>query len=359
MKTKFVLPIMLWIFFIAVFVCSCKKDLSLENAGSVSSLKAFLNSNAAPLQTFTVNCTTGGSFTTSQGTVVNIPANDFKLPSGRFATGNITIQFRDLYKKSDMLFADVSTDLEGKPLKSAGEFFICAKQGDSALQIANRIDVQQPANGQPVDTMMQAFVANTNLADTGNVDPVQWIPNNDSVQNNNVVDTTTADTTGNNNNDTLNQSPVPCQEFYTADNYVFSLYNFSAPAVNGTWCNSDNGSYFYNYPNTSLTLQCTSTLSVNTYREMYIDVFLVFKNINCMVHVYSDYNTGVAGSQNTFTYANAPQGLQATVVAVYEDPAGQLKASFTPITIGDNQTVNFALSPITQDDFAAQVRALD
>jgi hypothetical protein len=349
MKTKFILFLGLWIFSIAVFICSCRKDLSLENAGGAASLKAFLNRNAPSLQTFTVNCTTCGSFTTSQGTVVNIPANDFKLPSGRFATGNITIQFRDLYKKSDMLFADVSTDLGGKPLKSAGEFFICAKQGDSALQIANRIDVQQPANGQPIDTMMQAFVANTNLADTGNVDPVQWVAN-DTVQNNN------------NNNDTISQYqyPLSCQEFYAVDNYVFSLYNFSEPVASGTWCNSDNAQYFDAFPNTSLTLHCTSALSANTdydYGAIPIDVFLVFKDVNCMIHVYPDAYEGTAAS--TFTYAYAPQGLQATVVAVYEDLNGQLNASFTPITIGDNQTVNFALSPITQDDFAAQVRVLD
>jgi hypothetical protein len=353
MKTKFVLPILLWIFSIALFICSCRKDLSVENAGSAASLRDFLNSKAVPLQTFTVNCTTGGSFTTSQGTVVNISANDFKLPSGRFATGNVTIQFRDLYKKSDMLFADVSTDLGGKPLKSAGEFFICAKQGDSALQIANRIDVQQPANGQPIDTMMQAFVAHTNLPDTGNADPVQWIAN-DTTPNNNVVDTANADTATAGNNNIVNQPP-PCQEFYTASNYVFSLYNFSEPAASGTWCNSDAQYYFYSYPNTSLTLQCTSVLSNYAYGAVPIDVFLVFKDVNCMVHVYpDDYRYS-----NTFTYDYAPQGLQATVVAVYEDLNGQLNASFTPITIGDNQTVNFALSPISQDDFAAQVRALD
>jgi len=305
----------------AILFASCKKDSSSTN-GHFTSVADFLNQNALAIQTFSVDAATGGSFTTPQGTVVTIPANDFKLPSGSLATGNISVAFKDIYKKSDMLFCDMPTTFNGSPLKSGGEFFISAKAGDSLVQIVNKITVQQPANGIAIDSMMKPFVGVVN--DSNSLQAVNWA-NNQNQQT--LIDTLT----------------------FSPSGYVFSLYTFQEPVATGTWCNSDNPYYFSAYPLTSLTL--IDTANVNS---MYIStsVFLVFKNINCMVHVYE-------GSGNSFPYAYAPQGLACTVVAVAVDNSGNLNASFTPVTIGNNQTENFGLTPITETDFKAKLTALN
>ena len=70
-----------------------------------------------------------------------------------------------------------------------------------------------------------------------------------------------------------------------------------------------------------------------------------------MVHVYN------SGYEN-FKYNYAPQGVQCTVVAV-GFKGNTLYASYTPITIGTNQTVLFTLSPTTTSAFVAQIRTLD
>src|SRR4051812_1451395 len=86
-------------------------------------------------------------------------------------------------------------------------------------------------------------------------------------------------------------------------NYVFSLYTFQTVTPDsGTWCNSDNPNFFSG-PQTTLTLHGTDTVSVNP------DVFLLFKNVKCMIHVY-ETTTGY------FDYQFAPLGYECTAVAV-------------------------------------------
>jgi hypothetical protein len=83
----------------------------------------------------------------------------------------------------------------------------------------------------------------------------------------------------------------------------------------------------------------------------YTDVFLIFSNINTMVHVYS-------GTGGDFPYMYAPEGLSCTAVAVgVRDSV--LYSSFTPVTIGTNQTVNFTMYPTTDTVFHQAINALN
>ena len=72
-----------------------------------------------------------------------------------------------------------------------------------------------------------------------------------------------------------------------------------------------------------------------------------------MIHVY---RAGL--SINEFPYSYAPKGLECTLVALGVKD-GKTYSAFVPITIGDNQTVNFTLSETTTDDFKAQLADLD
>ncbi len=69
-----------------------------------------------------------------------------------------------------------------------------------------------------------------------------------------------------------------------------------------------------------------------------------------MIHVYSN---GL-----NFPYYYAPVGLECTLVAIGVKN-GKLYSSFVPLTISSNQSVNFALSAITTDDFVNSLKALD
>jgi hypothetical protein len=198
----------------------------------------------------------------------------------------------------------------GKPLKSGGEFFIRAKSGGAAVNLAfpNAIKVSQPFNGWPVDSGMTAFKRDTNKVFVAAFDSSS------------VAD--------------------------SATNYVFSLYSFSAPVDSGTWCNSDNSSYFAAYPQTTITMKGNDSASLYG-----TAVFLVFHNLNSMVHVYN-------GGYSSFPYVFAPVGFQCTVVAVGVDKTGKLYSSFVPITISNNDVVNFSLSATTTAAFETQLAAI-
>src|ERR1700679_670982 len=86
-----------------------------------SSMNDFFAKNGVAMQTYTINAATGGSYTTAQGAVVTIPYIAFMNSTYQLITGNVTINFKDIYRKSDMLLSDKPTNLDtGAPLKSAG-----------------------------------------------------------------------------------------------------------------------------------------------------------------------------------------------------------------------------------------------
>ncbi len=304
-------------------IISCKKDPSMplhDSSTTVisenySSINDFFSKNSVAMQTYNIDGSLGGSFISPQGTTVSVPANAFITQTGSPVTGNVTIQFKDIYAKSDMLLSDMpTTTYWGIPLKSGGEFFIKATSNNSAIILASgkKINVIQPAaltGGLDTLNQQQAFNANDTI-------PRNWIQNyNDSVHT-------------------------------TAEDYIFSLYQFNSPADSGSWCNSDNASYFSKYTQTILKLIPND--NVNVY---YTQVFLVFKKISSMVHVYYDYTS-------SFPYNYAPVGLQCTIVAVGVKN-GTLYSSFVPITISANQTINFTLSATTTSAFISQLKALN
>lgn len=299
----------------------CKKDSTTAPAtnntaaaaDNYSSVQDFFAKNGVAMQTYTVSGTSGGSFTTPQGTKVTIPANAFVDKSYNPVTGNVAIEFRDIYNRNDMLLSDVPTMLgNGQPLKSGGEFFIRAKSGGSAvlLMFSKPITVTQPLNGWAIDNNMVALKKDT----AGN-----WVAPFDS-------------------------SNVRSDSALSS--YVFSLYSFAQPVDSGSWCNSDNSTYFSAYTPTTLTLKGNDSASVYG-----TNVFLVFHNLNSMVHVYN-------GGYSSFPYAYAPVGLQCTLVAIGVDSKGKLYSSFVPITISTNQVVNFSLSPTTTSAFKSQLAAV-
>jgi hypothetical protein len=301
---------------IALMGISCKKNTEpipeetpnpVTPTENYSSLADFYSKNGAPVETFTVNSANGGSFISQKSTTVVIPANAFQT------NGIVTVKFRDIYSKSDMLLSNKPTNCwYYAPLVSAGEFFIKATINNSPAQLTGSVGINifQPLNG-PVDTAMKAFGA-------------------------------VGDSTGNFAWGWNSQYSV----ISTASNYIFSMYQFSAPVDSGSWCNSDNPTFFGTVPQTTLTANPTQT----GYSP---DVFLVFSGVKSMIHVYKTW-----GSSTSFPYNYAPVGYQCTLVAIGVKD-GKLYSSFTPITISNNQTVNFTMSETTTEAFKTSLNALN
>ncbi len=263
------------------------------------------------MQTYTVSSAVGGVFISPQGTKIIIPSNAFISPSNsKPITGNVSMQFKDLYKKSDMLLSDMSTNTyDGAPLKSGGEFFINATSNNSSVAIApgKNIKIEQPAElTGGIDTIsnMQPFALSDSF-------PIWQFSPMDSVK-------------------------------YSINDYIFSLNQLNNP---GNWLNTDNASFFDNFPQTQLTLIPNDAIDV-----FHTQVYLVFKNISTVVHIY---HNGV-----NFQYDYSPIGVDLTLVAAgIKD--GKLYSSFVPINITANKTVSFSLKITTIEDFKSQLNALD
>lgn len=287
-----------------------------------SSMQSFWSHNEIPTQTYAINGTTGGTFTTPQGTQVTIPANAFVTQSYTPVSGIVQIEFKDLYKKSDMLFANVATtDFTGAPLKSGGEFFIRATFNDSAILIApgKEITVRQPAaltGGADFINEMTPFIGQPDSAGVN-----EWVA-------------APVDTGG-------------ATVVTTATDYIYTLYSFSTPVDSGTWCNSDNSSFFDGYTQTTFTIAIPDVDLCNSSQ-----VFLVFTDVSSMIHVYSSY------FDNSFPYDYAPLGLHCTIVAVGLKNH-VLHSAFVPVTIGSNQTVELTLQETTEATFKSSLEALN
>ncbi|MFN8277108.1 MAG: hypothetical protein U0T84_06480 [Chitinophagales bacterium] len=285
---------------------SCKKDATSQQYSSLAALYASLQPKTT---IYDVNGATGGSFTTSQGTTVTVPAQAFVTKAGNPVTGTVNIEFLDIYKKGDMLLRDKPTvTYNWNLLRSGGEFFIRAKANNAAVEIApgKSITIEQPiANGDSIGGMAAFILPN---------DTPRWI-----------------------NNDSDFVTPGP-------SSYVYSMYSFQSPVDSGSWCNSDNAAYFSGFPQTSLQINQTDFASFS-----HTDVFLFFKNKKSMVHVYSN------GTNYPYNYA--PLGFDATLVAVSVKD-GDVYSATTDFTITNNSTVSFTLSKTTNDNFKTLITAL-
>ncbi len=132
-----------------------------------------------------------------------------------------------------------------------------------------------------------------------------------------------------------------------SSSYLFTLYSFAHPVQRGSWCNSDDPNYFSTFKQTTLTVYPGFNLS--DYNQN-MDVYLIFKGINSMVHVYSN--------GNLFPYNYAPLGLPCTVVAIGVKD-NNLWASFTPVSILSNQSVTISVAQTNINDFKKALVALD
>ena len=114
--------------------CDDNSDASLPESphGSLSGSTDFFRRNAVQAQIFNVG-TGGDTIVGAEGTIIEIDYNAFVDANGQPVTDPVTVSFREIYTKKDMLFSNFRTTSNGWPLYSAGMF-----------------RVEATANGMPV-----------------------------------------------------------------------------------------------------------------------------------------------------------------------------------------------------------------
>lgn len=120
------------IFVIILAAGSCKKEKSTvtpppgdDNTTApptYSGTTDFFVKNSVPVQTFTLNGSTGGTFTGWHGTKFTIPAGAFVDANNLPVTGTVTIKLKEIFVKEEMFFSKVTTLSWGNPLLSDGMF---------------------------------------------------------------------------------------------------------------------------------------------------------------------------------------------------------------------------------------------
>lgn len=292
---------------------SCKKESSPEpepvspvNTDNYLSLADFYLKNEVKLQTFTVNALTGGTYISPQTTTV------FIAPSTTAnASDYIQVGFKDIYTKSDMLLSDMTTQLyQGKPLESAGEFYINLEYKSNTTTSAplTTLSVSQPAF-KPIDKDMTTF---TRYSDTIKA----WVP-----------------------------SSGPNYSLYlSTSSYVSQILSYSNGPNPGAWFNTDRP-IISNSAETAINFKPKAPISATAH------AYLVFKKENCTVHIYPN-------SSGIFYYNYASIGLECTFVS-FSIVDGKLYSSILPLKIEANQTINFDLKLTTTDEFKTALKALN
>lgn len=300
-----------------ILIFSCKKEQdppSTDGAVTYSTLQDFYFKNGVKKETFTIDAVNGGTFVSVKGTKVNIPANAFKDTTGNFINGPINFDFKDIYKKSDMLLSAMPTNCIYGAMKSGGEFYLKANYNNIFISNTKTLTISQPLTEAPHPNMQSLIIWRPDTAKY-----VMW-------------------------DGTCGSFSCNTGLVYSAPNYLYYIYSgyFTSGSASPKWFNTDDPWYFSSYPQSTLTI-------INPEQTLKPDVFMIFKTVNSVVQIY---NT------NGYSYSFAPIGLQATIVsAAIKD--GKLFTSFVPITISANQTVTLNFKLTRTEDFVSALRALD
>lgn len=179
---------------IALAIWSCKKDNDTDTTGggggggsnnqtTYTGPTDYFTKNAVPFQTFTVNGTSGGIFTGSNGTKFTIPTAAFVNANNQPVTAMVTIKIKEVYEKSQMFFSNIPTTSFGSPLISAGMYYFEPSFNGDKLKFApgKKLNAELPADSIDFDMMpFNGQVGFLDLNGDGIADgpeQVNWVPN--------------------------------------------------------------------------------------------------------------------------------------------------------------------------------------
>ena len=326
MKSRFGILGLLFTMLLSMSSCDKEDDPAqpVEPTPPTSDAYKNLKAEADKLisSTKTFNAEEGLSFTSPKGVILNLPANALKLPDGSLATGEVTLEYKEIFTRGAMLTNNRTTmgvlPEGGKALlKSGGEFFINAKQGTQELTLGGTANLQVPVGltgvGDPEMTLWEGVLDdNDNLA---------WNEINPDA--------------GTNGGRVVLEGKGDTQTYYTA----FSSFG---------WTNVDK---FYSDPRDKTTLQ--------------VAVPAGYDNQNCAVYLsYDGEGNNALANLDTYSsttklfsehYGQIPVGLEMHIIFATEE-AGQWRYAIKAVTVAANDTYTFTLAE-TSLGTLAQVEA--
>ncbi len=324
---------------IAVLFANCAPDNDVipykPVADGIALNERFLDNRKDAAQEFTIDASVGGIVIGSQGTKVEFQPNSFGI-NGTAVTGNVKVTLIEIYDKASMLLNNKSTlgqkaNGDKEALKSAGEFFVDAKQGSNELELLKNAKITSreidPANA---DGAMQIFRTGPLDDDCDGIDDdCDWVAadeNNDGQQDKPEIREGKGGTTGG-----------------IVVTYGFDISSFG-------WTNLDRW-YSFAGPKT----------------KIFVDVPEGFNGDNCAVFLSYDgeptalarmdvYDTGA--QMFTEHYGSLPIGQQIHIIMVAEID-GQLKYAINGATVVDNHIeIITSLNPTTQSALESLINAL-
>lgn len=322
---------------VAIFAsCDNNNDefVDLQPQPDGVALAARFNDNRADaVEEFTLDASTGGIITGTQGTQIEFQPNSFGL-NGTPVTGNVKVQLIEIYDKASMLLKNRSTlgqrdNGDKEALKSAGEFFVDAMQGANKLTLIEMASVtSRPIAPADLEGGMQIFRTGGEDNDCDGIDDTcDWVE-------------TDEDKNGENDNAGVRDGQGAAGVFVS---YNYNIGNFG-------WTNLDKW-YSFTGPKT----------------EIFIDVPEGFNQDNCAVYLsYDGEPTALARMDvwNTdlemFTehYGLIPVGLAVHIIMVAEID-GQLNYAIQGTTVvEDHIEVISSLSPISQAALESLINGL-
>ncbi|MBI2967584.1 MAG: hypothetical protein HYY40_07205 [Bacteroidetes bacterium] len=312
-----------------IFLSTCKKDKLIEtinpaptgnnnnnnppvedSVSTYQSLQEFFTQNDAPAQLFTINPALYNMVTGSKGGKIIIPANSLVDSLGNYPSGNVNIQYREIYSVKDMILSDKPTTSFGNILVSGGEFFLKITASGGALDI---IPGQYLEIIIPTDTFISGMQVFGEMADTfGNLNWVQQ-------------DSITAFVT----NDPWDDYAV-----YISD-------------LNYNWINCD---YFWYNPNPKTTV--TLNFASNPSETLDMSAYLVFTDINSVYGLYPYLSTSAQAY-------NIPETTTPTAVAIGVGVTSKkLYFAKTSFAVTTNFTTTMTLTPVTTEELKAALDSL-
>lgn len=347
---------------IALFF-SCQKKSAItydyppkpERSTSDNKLKEVFATAALAPQSFKVDATTGGSFTTRNGSTYTIPPDIFVHQDNSPVTGEVEVIVKELFAASQMILNDKPTvTRDGQLLQSFGEFKVDAKQGTDVLKLKTNavVPVAVPVRRDTLQGRKQEIP--------------MW--DGDTLAN-----YTTSGHDFENNPVTVTQLLPFAKGIDWTANGKYAVEGPSSLSLTidklGVWRNCD---ALYSNAAAKTTVICyfTNVFDATQLSSSYqgIEPNLLFfkkKGLNTLVKLYNRILNAPEGKNGFLSYQNSFEiGMQGTFLAiVYKD--SKFYAASQDVVIGAPETgksfygVSLILKEVTQAEMLALIATMD
>lgn len=315
---------LIYAFFILgmVSLVGCKREeLGLHET---SGIKKFFQENQPKSEFFVVNAGVKSSIKCKKGTVIKIDANSLLHQNGTPVTGNVTIEMKEVFTKSEMVKSKISTVSQGRLLISQGEFYINAVQGGESLKIKSgkKINISVPNFSNAPSSML---FRGDSIPNDSTPDPTDTI-----------IDWTLFDSTYippifiDSTNDSI---------FDSINNPTITYFNFLIEGFG--WINLDE------IENTQD--MRSLNIVVNGFDVFNCNVFIVYKDIHSMFEAW--YGLDVFNAK----YITLNRSVTIVAIGLKE---GQYYSTFKDLTVTKDESISLDMNPTTENEINQTLESL-